>query len=81
MYGNGMTMRSWNGYFLMPKKACLQRGMLDAISLMKSGLAPVAALDMGMTNKTFDPYEQTLVRDVIAARIPAGTSAGEIFAG
>ena len=57
------------------------RGMLDAISLMKSGLAPVAALDMGMTNKTFDPYEQTLVRDVIAARIPAGTSAGEIFAG
>lgn len=57
------------------------RGMLDAISLMESGLAPVAALDMGMTNKTFDPYEQTLVRDVIAARIPAGTSAGEIFAG
>ena len=55
--------------------------MLDAISLMESGLTPVAALDMGMTNKTFDPYEQTLVRDVIAARIPAGTSAGEIFAG
>lgn len=57
------------------------RGMLDAIGLIKNGLSPLAALDMGMTNKTFDPYEQTLVRDVIASRITAGTSAGEIFAG
>ena len=30
-----------------------------------------AALDMGITNKAFDSYEQGLIRDVIAARIPA----------
>lgn len=45
------------------------RGLLDAVALIESGLDVHSALDMGITNKTFDPYEKTLIRDVINARI------------
>ena len=52
-------------------KALDLRGMLDALRLMRRGVAAGPALDMGITNKAFDSYEQGLIRDVIAARIPA----------
>lgn len=55
------------------------RGLLDAIDLMQLGLAPLAALDMGITNKSFDGYERQLIRDVIAARIPAKLRTGQVF--
>ena len=55
------------------------RGLLDAIDLMGLGLAPAAALDMGITNKAFDSYEQGLIRDVMATRIPAKLDAGKLF--
>lgn len=55
------------------------RGMLDALRLMQRGIPAGKALDMGITNKVFDSYEQGLIRDVIAARIPARLSAGELF--
>lgn len=55
------------------------RGLLDAIDLMKLGLAPAAALDMGITNKSFDPYERRLIHDMIAARIPEKLRAGQVF--
>lgn len=45
------------------------RGLLDAVALMEKGLDVQEALDMGITNKTFDPYEQTLIRDTIQGRI------------
>ena len=34
---------------------------------------------MGITNKAFDSYEQSLIRDVIAARIPAKLDAARLF--
>ena len=52
-------------------KALDLRGLLDALHLMRTGVAPAFALDMGITNKAFDSYEQGLIRDVIATRIPA----------
>ena len=55
------------------------RGLLDAIDLMRLGLAPLAALDMGITNKSFDGYEQQLIRDVIAARIPGKLRREQVF--
>ena len=55
------------------------RGLLDAIDLMQMGLAPAAALDMGITNKSFDPYERQLVHDLIAARIPAKMRCDQVF--
>ena len=50
-----------------------------AIDLMGLGLAPAAALDMGITNKSFDPYERQLVHDLIAARIPAKLRCDQVF--
>lgn len=46
------------------------RGLLDAVALMRLGMVPLEAMDMGMTNKVFDPVERAIVHDVIAARIP-----------
>ena len=37
------------------------------------------SLDMGITNKAFDAYEQSLIRDVIAARIPAKLDRSRLF--
>ena len=45
------------------------RGLLDGVALMEKGLNVQDALDMGITNKTFDPYEQTLIQDTIRGRI------------
>lgn len=55
------------------------RGLLDAIDLMKLGLSPAAALDMGITNKSFDSYERQLIHDMIAARIPAKLRPDQVF--
>lgn len=55
------------------------RGLLDAASLMEKGLEAHSALDMGITNKTFDAYEQTLIRDVIHSRIPRHLDSGQVF--
>ena len=54
-------------------------GMLDALRLIRRGIPAGAALDMGITNKAFDSYEQSLIRDVIAARIPAKLDAAKLF--
>ena len=51
-------------------KALDLRGLLDALRLIRRGVSAGTALDMGITNKAFDAYEQSLIRDVIAARIP-----------
>lgn len=53
---------------------------MDAVRLMERGLDAGAALDMGLTNKSFDPYEQTLVRDLIRARIPKKLEREKLFA-
>ena len=53
--------------------------MLDALRLMRRGVTAGAALDMGITNKAFDSYEQGLIRDAIAARIPAQLTAAKLF--
>ena len=55
------------------------RGMLDALRLIRKGLRAGAALDMGITNKAFDSYEQGLIRDVIAARIPEKLDRSRLF--
>lgn len=55
------------------------RGLLDAIDLMHGGLEANLALDMGITNKSFDPFERKLVRDMIRARIPKKLERGKLF--
>ncbi len=55
------------------------RGLLDAVCLMAQGLEAGEALDMGITNKAFDTYEQGLIRDVISARISPRLRADALF--
>lgn len=61
-------------------KALDLRGLLASLRLMENGLAPHAALRLGIVNKSFDSFEQTLVQDVIGARIPSELSRSAIFA-
>ena len=63
----------------LTEKALDLRGTLDAISLMQKGIPVRDALDLGITNKIFDSYEQGLIRDVIAARLPAKLRPSEVF--
>ena len=48
-------------------------------ALIRRGVGANRALDMGITNKAFDSYEQSLIRDVIAARIPAKLDRSRLF--
>ena len=63
----------------LTEKAMDLRGMLDAISLMRKGIAAREALTLGITNKIFDSYEQELISDMIAARIPSKLKVSEVF--
>lgn len=60
-------------------KALDLRGLLDALELMREGVPAGAALDMGITFKAFDAYEQNLVRDAIALRLDRRLAGGELF--
>lgn len=60
-------------------KALDLRGLLDALSLMHRGLKPRLALDMGITNKSFDEYEPGLIQDIISLHLPANLTKSEIF--
>lgn len=55
------------------------RGLISAIHLMDKGLEANKALEMGITNKSFDEFERKLVEDVIKLRIPEKFERKEIF--
>lgn len=60
-------------------KALDLRGLMASIHLMEKGLKAVRALEMGIINKAFDPFERQLVADAIAARIPQDLDYGKLF--
>lgn len=55
------------------------RGMLDAIRMIRRGITSGEALEMTVTNKSFDTYERKLIHDVIAGRIPEDLTASDVF--
>lgn len=55
--------------------------MLDSVQLMRLGIEPWIALDMGITNKSSDEFERSLLQDIIRGRIPQGLSLDSIFDG
>ena len=61
------------------EKAVDLRGLLDAIRMIRRGLTAGEALEMTITDKTFDSYERKLGHGVIAARIPEDMTAKEVF--
>lgn len=60
-------------------KALDLRGLLSAVSLVENGLELGQALEMGMTNKSFDPFERQLVEDLITARVKTDLCADDLF--
>lgn len=60
-------------------KAMDLRGLLSAASLVQRGLPLDSALAMGLVNKAFEPYERSLIEDIIRARIPAGLDRSRLF--
>ena len=65
----------------LSSKALDLRGLLDAVALMEKGMRVDTALDMGITNKSFDPYEKELIRDTIHARISKKLRREDLFCG
>ena len=63
----------------MSSKALDLRGLFGSIGMMEKGFYIYTALDMGITNKSFDEYEQTLIRDTIRARISRKMSGEQLF--
>ena len=55
------------------------RGLLAAVRIVRSGLAPYLAVRMGITNKTFDSFEKEIISDVVMTRIPESWTAADVF--
>lgn len=60
-------------------KALDLRGLLTALRLMERGLSAKSALELGIINKAFDPFERQLTADVVWARIPKTADHGQLF--
>ena len=62
-------------------KALDLRGLFTALRLMERGLSAKAALELGIINKAFDPFERQLTADVVWARIPKTADRNQFFGG
>lgn len=55
--------------------------MIAAVKAIRTNLAPIHAVRMGIVNKSFDVFEKEIIEDVIATRIPSAWTRAEIFEG
>ena len=62
-------------------KALDLRGLLSALHLMEKGLKSGPALELGIINKAFDPFERQLVADAVWARMPRDADRSQLFGG
>ena len=62
-------------------KALDLRGLLSALHLMEKGIPSGQALELGIINKAFDPFERQLVADAVWARIPRDAARAQLFEG
>ena len=60
-------------------KALDLRGLLAAMRILKVGLSPALAVQMGVVNKTFDIFEKEIVEDVVRTRIPKEWTREDIY--
>ena len=60
-------------------KALDLRGLLAAMRIVKVGLSPALAVQMGVVNKTFDIFEKEIVEDVVRTRIPKEWTREDIY--
>ena len=55
------------------------RGMIGALKTIQTGLNPTAAVNMGITNKSFDIFEREIVEDIVLTRIPEDWTKADVF--
>lgn len=72
-----LQLKAQNGE--ISTKAVDLRGLLGALRLIKGGISPLEALDMGITNKCFDGFERELIGDIVMTRIPESWDSGDVF--
>ena len=62
-------------------KALDLRGLLSALHLIEKGLKSGPALELGIINKAFEPFERQLTADTVWARIPRNADRAALFEG
>ena len=60
-------------------KALDLRGLLSALHLVERGIPSGRALEMGIINKAFEPFERQLVADAVWARLPKDATRDKLF--
>lgn len=55
------------------------RGMIAAIKTIQAGLSPFLAIQMGITNKSFDLFERNIIEDLVLTRIPETWTSNHVF--
>lgn len=55
------------------------RGLIGALKTIQTGLSPFAAVNMGITNKSFDIFEREIVSDIVMTRIPEDWTREQVF--
>ena len=71
-----LQLKAQNGE--ISTKAVDMRGLIGALRLVRGGLTPLEAIDMGITNKTFDTFERELIGDLVMTRIPGTWDRGDV---
>ena len=72
-----LQLKAFNGE--ISTKPLDLRGMLASLRTIKNGLKPSLAIQMGITNKSFDIFEREIIGDVVLTRIPSAWTAAEVF--
>ena len=55
------------------------RRLIGALKTIRTGLKPTAAVNMGITNKSFDIFEREIVEDIVMTRIPEDWTREDVF--
>ena len=72
-----LQMKAQNGE--ISTKAVDMRGLIGTLRMVRGGLTPLEAIDMGITNKTFDAFERELIGDLVMTRIPETWDGSDVF--
>ena len=49
------------------------------MKIVRTGLSPWQAVQMGIVNKTFDVFEKEIVEDVVRTRIPQSWTREDVY--
>lgn len=74
-----MDLQLKAGHSEISTKSVDIRGMIGALKTIQAGLQPTVAVNMGITNKSFDIFEREIVEDIVTTRIPEDWTRNDVF--